>query len=183
MLAEAAGGVPDARLEQSRTVKYIHQDKDGVWQFEPYLDHLNSIKSRIPDKLLGLICDVDRYGLDSRASFHDAWLRTLTVFGPQECELEDVYKIHMSLLGAWHDRLFELTYRGVKSYKIESGISSRGLPRIEYLGQERHMDDLIVHEFDVLPAGVIEHRLLFASRMTVSIACADIDFEEKPLQI
>lgn len=160
-------------------LKYIFKDKDGVWQLDEYFKHLDSISSRIPAALRELIQNENRYVPSSRQSFHDAWLSSLKLLGPQECEPRKVFAIEIVLLGPYHDRLFELTYLSADNYKIELPAVNGLREKIEYRGAMKYKDDLAIHEFDLSKEGNLEHRLLFDSGLTISICCADILFEER----
>lgn len=160
-------------------LKYIYRDEDLVWQLGPYFDHLKTIEARIPAALRDLICEEDRYGLNSERSFHDAWLVFLSLFGPQECEPEDVFTIELSLLGPYHDRYFDLRYLGATVYHVGLTPGSGDLEWIDFRGAKKRKDDLMIHEFDVLADGRIEHRYLFLSGMEIFIQCARIEFSER----
>lgn len=162
--------------------KYIYQDDELAWHLGPYFDHLESIEERIPAALRDPICNESRYGLESRETFHDAWLVSLAVFGPQICEPEDVFAIELTLLGPCHDRYFDLRYKGATAYRIGLKAGLDEVEWIDYRGATRCKDDLMVHEFDVLEDGMIEHRLLFVSGMTIYVKCARFEFEERRVE-
>jgi hypothetical protein len=109
----------------------------------------------------------DHYSLDSHDSLHDSWLQTIQLTGGSGGAA--VETIQLQLLGAYHDRLHVLTYRGVKGFAIgiegESGAGSR---------------DLLVHEFRAEEDAFV-HELQFAENQSIRIRFASFSATQQPL--
>ena len=114
---------------------------------------------------------VTRYSLDSPHSLHDAWLESLEVLEPAKGKRHEQRstRITLRLLGAFHDRVHELTYVDVRRYRIDAPDGHRG------------HGDLIVHEVRIEEADLVVHELLFANGCTVEIGCSDFFYTERHL--
>ena len=109
--------------------------------------------------------------MDSPQSLHDAWLESLEILEPAEGKRHEQRstRITLRLLGALHDRIHELTYVGVRRYRIDAPAGQRG------------QGDLIVHEVRIEEDDLIVHELLFANGGTVEVGCADFFYTERLL--
>jgi hypothetical protein len=150
-------------------LKLIHQDSAGTWQLERYFDYLSSVRERLAPHVAAFALPAERYSLDSPHSLHDAWLESLIIEdlaagGRGE---ERNTRIVVRLLGAYHDRWHELTYTGVRRYRIEGG-AARG-----------EHSDLLVHELRIGDAGLLAHELLFASGAVIDLECEDLRYAER----
>ena len=152
-------------------LKYLRQDREGAWQWEPYRDYLAQIRDRLPPQVAAFATHITRYSLDSPESLHDAWLESLEILEPAEGKRHEqrAIRITVRLLGAFHDRIHELTYVAVRRYRIDAPAGQRG------------HGDLIVHEVRIEEDDLIVHELLFANGGTVEIGCADLFYTERLL--
>ena len=59
-------------------LKYIHYGPAG-WEFDPYFNYVELIKTELPQALYEFASDYDNYNLTSHTSLHDAWLEELSI--------------------------------------------------------------------------------------------------------
>ena len=148
-------------------MRYIFQDAELGWHLEDYAEYLDRIRPSLPSEVGDFICDIDRNGLTGRQTLHDSWVNELRIEEDRDKRSpERTTTIHLTLLGGWHDRLFEFTYRNVQSYELS-------MPQ----GQEWH-SDMLVHEFRIEDDGLYCHEFVFADGAKFVIHCTDVIFTE-----
>lgn len=116
-------------------MKFVQIDeKTGVVSWDRYFEYLKGNKHAFPDPMYEYLSDWDHYSLDGEDSLHDAWIDSIRFLrsGPE------LNSIEVALLGARHDRIHHLLYRGIHKFDY-SGFDS----------EEAGAHDLIVHEFVV----------------------------------
>src|SRR5262249_37545236 len=132
------------------TVEYILSER-GI-DFDAYRRYLETIQDRLPPHVTAFAADERHFSLDARETLHDAWLIELTVREPAVGERQEQRgtEIELRLLGAFHDRIHVLHYRGVQRYELVGGRVDRG------------HGDLYTHEVRLASDGVgLIHEYLF----------------------
>lgn len=159
-------------------MKYIFHDDDG-WHLYPYFEYAETISAGLSPGARALT-EEKRHGLDDKGSFHDAWIRTLSIEETlDEDSQPDTVNISLVLLGPYHDRLFHVRYENVRDYSVHEGDGIPG-PFTDRLRPRGH-DDLLVHELRLSPKGEYVHEMIFASETTIWIEAAEIRFFEEML--
>jgi hypothetical protein len=150
-------------------LKFVHQNSAGIWQLDRYFEYLGIVRERLAPHVAAFALPAERYSLDSPHSLHDAWLEALIVeelAAGGRGEQRNT-RITARLLGAYHDRWHELTYSGVRRYRVEAGAAQGG------------HSDLLVHEVRIGDAGLLTHELLFASGAVIDLECEDLRYVER----
>lgn len=146
-------------------MNYIYE-KNNICYFDKYFQYLDSIRNEIPENLVELVCDHSRYELTNPRSFHDAWLKEISII---ESGCNSGLSIHIKLLGQMHDRYFDLSYLSVSSYLFSGN---------HLKTNSNCHGDLLLHEFS-FEDNTIRHEINFSSNSDLKISCKEIIFEER----
>lgn len=146
-------------------------------RFELYAQHLERIKSRLPEHVYEF-ASAEWYYDNGELGPHDAWLESLTIFEPSagERHQERTIEIEAKLLSAYRDRLLTLRYIGVRKYKFQTPARFKHLP-----SYKTGHGDWLYDEFDVSPSGFVIHEVRFSRGSTWWIQCADVQFKADPI--
>jgi hypothetical protein len=150
-------------------LRLVYQNSAGIWQLDRYFDYLDSVREHLAPHVAAFALPAERYSLDSPHSLHDAWLESLIIeeLAAGERGEQRSTRIAVRLLGAYRDRWHELTYSGVRSYRIAAGAAQGG------------HSDLLVHEVRIGDAGLLAHEFLFASGAVINLECEDLCYVER----
>jgi hypothetical protein len=139
--------------------------------FKAYRDHLESIKSHLPKAVYDFAVADWHYDGSKKESPHDAWIQEIKIkeIAEGETRISQIRttQIEIILLGAYHDRLFKVTYEDVSSYFISSWQSSRG------------HGDWVIDEIGLSDAGLVTHEIKFWHDVFFKIECRNIIFQEQ----
>lgn len=139
-------------------MKYIHYGPVG-WEFDPYFNYVESIKTELSPALYEFASDYDNYNLTSHTSLHDAWLEEFSIREVQQpsSKTDRVLEISSTYLGPFHDLKIHITYRDVHWYELINPQESRTQPPTTV-----PHGDLLLHEIRVASKGLFEHELVFS---------------------
>jgi hypothetical protein len=136
---------------------------------EAYRAYLDSIRHKVPSAVYDFATAEWHYDPNDHKCPHDAWVQEIRVLEMAEGERAEIRAtcIEMILLGAYHDRLFKLTYLGVSSYSLAAANAVRG--HGDWITDEIRLSDneLVIHEIE------------FSSGASMLVECKDLLFEEK----
>lgn len=145
-------------------MKFVQIDaKTGVVSWDRYFEYLEGNKHAFPDRMYEYVSDWDHYSLNGDNSLHDAWVDSIRFFRSES----RVESIEIMLLGARHDRLHQLVYRGVEKFDF-SGLNP----------SESGASDLIVHEFTV-DGLMYTHEMQFGGSAKLVVTFNDFQHETK----
>jgi len=135
--------------------------------FEKYLEYLGTIKGKLPRDIFEFISDPNRHDF-GEDSLHDSWLKSVECSHNFETRTAD---ITLTLLGAYHDRIFRLNFRNVSQYKFFQ----------QMLDSDR---DLITYEVCIEEDYKKKEKLVFRAEFAgeeaeIEIYSAEISIEEE----
>jgi hypothetical protein len=144
---------------------------EGLEAHRAYTRHLNTIAPRLPPETRQFA--LERWYRDpgSHDCPHDAWLKEVVMTAGTDKDRK--VGMRMTLLGAYHDRLFTIEYRNV--VKLEMSIPETAPGRCA-----DNVGDWLVDEFDVLPSGVVSHGILWLTGAPWRICAENVRFLSEP---
>jgi hypothetical protein len=136
---------------------------------ERYPAYFESIKDKLPPNARDFAEAGWHYDFKSPKCPHDSWVETVVISEPADGETKDDrgLEIMVKLLGAFHDGLIELRYKGVYAYEM-TGNSDESWPKIH-----RPHGDWLIDEIRLSEKGRVVHEIKF-TQATWRIECEDI---------
>lgn len=150
-------------------MKYIYQDDSGMTHFPRYFEYLERVKDKFPKPLYEFAADQSRYMLTDPRTTHDSWLVFITV-NEEPSGVDDgqrLIRIESRLLGPFHDRYFDFSYRRVANYVFD-------LPQRSGLPPYNGHGDLLFQEFRLMDDDGFCHEMEFSSGRRIYIECDQI---------
>lgn len=135
--------------------------------FENYKKYLETIQDKLPKVLYDFVSDSKRHDLEEQ-SLHDTWINEIVVKVIREKEnryREKETIIKIELLGSYHDRLFNLYFNKVISYKFG-------------FNEEKH-SDLMTYEIYCETDDILTFNAEFADKSTIFVEAREITINEK----
>jgi len=150
--------------------------KPGHIDYGCYSLYLDSIRNKLPEHVCAFASNPSHFDLQSHHSLHDAWLESVTVREAASGDRGEIrqLEIHLSLLGAFHDRRIHLHYFGVAQYSFVTP-PRYGHPRYRHTAH----GDLFTHEVRLGHDGLIVHEIAFERDATMMIECFDLRHSEE----
>ena len=146
-------------------MKHIEVSAEG-WDHRPYWRYLDTVKHEMPPHLFAFASGQENHNLSSRNSLHDAWLEHLAI-EESVGDAQRKVQIAVRLLGPYHDRHIQLTYKNVASYSLD-GFDIR-------TSRSPLHGDLLIHEMRIERSGLFTHELLFESDARFIVTFADFE--------
>jgi hypothetical protein len=152
-------------------MKYIINDPNRGWLFDPYFSYIESIRARLPAHVYDFASNYDNFNLTSHQSLHDAWLDYLTVHEPASGDRKQFREIGIEccFLGPFHDLKIFLSYEKVHAFSLTTPEGFTGPP--DYATGH---GDLLIHEVRLNDNGLVVHDMLFSRGSTFEIVCANL---------
>jgi hypothetical protein len=144
--------------------------------FESYKAHLEAIRDRLPIQVYEFASAPWHYD-GGEQGLHDSWVESLLIeeLSSGSRHQKRSLQIRVKLLGAYHDRYIELTYKKVRKYKLKA-IKDKDVP-MSNIGH----GDWLYDEFDVSRKGLVIHKVRFRSGSTWQINCRDLEVNFIPI--
>lgn len=131
-----------------------------------YRTYLFSIEQRLPAEAFQFATAMWHYNPRHHQALHDSWLRQVVI---RESEIDKAAGngpvIEIELLGAYHDGITKLTYRGVLAYEATLPAETKRL------GGEPSHGDLELDELRLSESGNVLHEIHFSSSAQYVIEC------------
>jgi len=140
--------------------------------FENYKQYLETIKDKLPQALYNFVSNSKRHNLE-KESLHDSWINEIKIGVIRDKENRNKTKsvfIKIEFLGSYHDRIFELNFNDVCSYKI--GVTA--MQTCDLITYEIYHEDLTGKDIIVFYAE-------FADKSSIVIKAQNIEIIEKVL--
>ncbi|MEQ1761983.1 MAG: hypothetical protein ABL984_02440 [Pyrinomonadaceae bacterium] len=145
-----------------------YEDIKGT--FESYKRHMEILRDRMPAKAFEFASASWHYD-DGTIGLHDSWIESVVLREIAEGEHREIrsLEIDVELLGAYHDRVINLHYTGVREYDLSKQSETHG------------HGDWLTDEFDLTDEGLVIHEVHFANGGSWRIVCKDVEFSERQL--
>lgn len=149
---------------------------DELIDWQEYLKYLKENKELFSSDVYRFISDEKRHCLSGLQTFHDAWVRSISIKedGEGNRPFNAKVNIGLTLLHQGHGREFIIEYDEVSEYKFDSRRNN-----------ENHNDtfhgDLLWHRMLVGENRVAQHVLYFSSESFLKISFKAFTFKEKVL--
>ena len=142
---------------------------------EKYGAYLQTVLDKLPPGARSFSEAAWHYDFKDSRCPHDSWVETVHISEPADGETKNDrgLDIYVKLLGAYHDGLIELRYKGVFQYDM-AGDSDETRPKIH-----RPHGDWLIDEIRLSEKGRVIHEIKF-TRATWLIECEDIAYLWKP---
>jgi hypothetical protein len=153
-------------------MRFIFPDEHGLVQFDKYFEYLESIRGKMPKHVHDFAANPARYSLTHRDSLHDAWVVfvSLTEVNSEANDKRREMGMELRLLGPYHDRYFDFSYREIDNYILDLPERANGP-----LGAH---GDLLYQEFRLTDAGRLCHEALFSSGRRFYVECGQLSVQE-----
>jgi hypothetical protein len=146
----------------------ITKNENG-YQLEKYLNYLRRIEGSLPEGVRSFALAPWHYDQSDSKCPHDGWMESLILQELAEGDRREVRGLGIvaTFLGAFHDGVFEITYRDVQSYTLSLQGSKNPSATIVH-------GDWIVDEILLTENGLVSHEVEFSQLANWKIVCRDI---------
>jgi len=146
-------------------MKYNKSFSDG--DFEDYKKYLETVKDKMPQTLYDFVSDSKRHNLEEQ-SLHDSWVNEINIkeIRDKENRFRSVeLVITIELLGPYHDRIFELKFNKVQSYRLDVGRSGH----CDLITYEIYCETFYEEDFMVFNAEFADESVFIIEAKEISI--------------
>jgi hypothetical protein len=152
-------------------VRFIVYDGRG-WQLDAYLDYLHKNAERFPRNARDFALAEWHYDMKHHQCPHDSWLESFAIKErvTGERDQKSTADIESLFLGSFHDGLFSLTYRDVRTYSLQLE---------PHAPAGRAHGDWLVDEVTLTDEGLVRHEIEF-ERASLTVICADLEYRGLP---
>lgn len=130
----------------------------GIWDFNEYMEYIESIKDSIPTNIRDFVADEKRYMFNSLDTLYDAQLISIKFCKNGICVL---------FVAPYYDKFYKFVFKDV-SKLVMSGIPD-------------NLMSLLIHEFSVKNTENYTYRFVFFCGTEVKISCSKIDICEQKI--
>ncbi len=147
--------------------------------FESYREYLASVKDRLPKRAFELVSAPWYFDITDHQYPHDSWVEELRIREVGSGDRHEIRttEIHLTVLGAYHDRTLTYSYFGVHAYSISSRFLNNFIVK-KYPNHELGFGDWMLDEFFLTERGNLGHIIRFRLGGKIKIECKDFAFAQ-----
>jgi len=159
-------------------------DQDGDWSMadsmsrrRTYETYLQGVRDLLPESVYEYATAPWHYDIHDHRCPHDAWVEEVLLRELSrgvEHERREL-KMHVRLLGAYHDGHIEFDYANVRRYQFDVDVATDKPPT------ESGHGNWVVDEVRVSESGLVLHEVEFSSNSRWLIECREFSYAWKPL--
>jgi len=150
------------------------QNSYEEWQsaWSKYCAYLESVREQLPNSAYEFAAAPWHYDFGDHRAPHDGWVEELIIREPAAGDRKQnrSLEIHVRLDAAYHDGHIELSYSGVRSYSLDSGLTN-GLGHGDWLYDEIRLSK----------HGAVLHEVEWSNGGLWLIECEDVVYQWRPV--